>query len=192
LSTFRAPSQTRGVACALAVVLSACAPSYRVQVYQPGFTGLRSTVLEGNVLSSGSLFGAADVELNVERVDSLGNAAPRFALLLRVRTDGPGIHPSQPLTLLLDADSIRVPRDTLARSVARSDGVRVEEARYPVAAPELRRLSAATDARLRVRVGPWTEERRIHPHNLENLRRFLQEHLPPDSATNVTPAPPAP
>ena len=177
----RASYLSASVACAVAAALSACAPSYRVRVYEPGFTGVRATVMEGNVLASGSLFGAEDVELNLERIDSL-RTPPHFALRVRLRTDGPEIHRSEPLTLLIDGDSLRLPRDSTDRPRPRYDEVRADEARYPIAALALRRMAGAAEVRVLLRVGSWLEERRLYPRNIENVRRFLDAQLPTDSA----------
>lgn len=167
--------------------LAACAPSYRVRVYEPGYAGVRTTALEGNVLTSGSLLSSGDMELNLERVDSAG-AVPRFALRVSVRTDGLEIARKAPLLLLLGGDTLALAPDTLAQQRSRADEVRVEERRYPIAHGELGRLAAADDVRVRLRVGPWIEERRLYPRNVENVRRFVADHLPADS-TAVPPRP---
>jgi len=64
----------------------------------------------------------------------------------------------------------------------RFDGVRIDEARYRASYETLERLAASTDSRIRVRIGPWLEERRLYPRNLENLRRFVAAQAAADSA----------
>ena len=182
MSIRRASAPSGAIVCVLAIALAACAPAYRVRVYEPGFTGLRTTVMEGNVLSSGALLSAGDVELNLERVDS-ARAWTRYWVRLRVLADGPEIHPTEPLAVFVDGDSLSLPRDSVAIA-PRYDGVRIDEARYRVSYESLERLAASTESRIRVRIGPWLEERRLYPRNLENLRRFVAEQA-------VAPAPAA-
>ena len=165
---------------ALATSLAACAPAYRVRVEESGFTGIRTTAMEGNVLSSGSFLSAGDVELNVERVDS-AVAWTRYWVRLRLLADGPEIHPTEPLTLLLDGDSLELAPDSAAIA-QRFDGVRTQQARYRASQETLDRLASSTEGRIRVRIGPWLQERRLYPRNVENVRRFLAAQAAADSA----------
>ena len=162
------------------MALSACAPAYRVRVDEPGYTGIRTTSMEGNTLSSGSFLSAGDVELNLERVDS-ARAWTRYWVRLRVRADGLEIHPTAPLAVLIDGDSVELARDSAAIP-PRFDGVRIDEARYRASQETLERLVASADSRIRVRIGPWLEERRLYPRNLANLRRFMAAQAAADSA----------
>jgi hypothetical protein len=166
---------------ALALGIAACAPAYKVEVDEPGFNGLVTTRMRGNVLTRGSLLSGGAVELDLERVDQ-PDSIPRFAVVVQVQGEAAAIAAREPLLILADGDTLRLPADTITPPRVVYQGVRIERARYPAAPAQLRRLAAARAARLSLSIGAGRDERPLYPRNLENVRRFVTALVPADSA----------
>jgi hypothetical protein len=175
------PLSHRMLLCALLLGLGACAPAYRVEVDEPGFTGQVTTRLGGNVLTSGSLLSNGSLELGLERLDRM-DSVPRFAVLVQLLGETAPISSREPLLIFADGDTLSLAPDTVIPPRAEFQGVRIDRARYPAEPAQIRRLAAAKNARVSVAVGAGREERTVYARNLENLRRFVESQLLNDSA----------
>lgn len=153
-----------------------CAPVRTIDTVGPDFAGRTSVRQRGNLLPTPTGEAAA-IEFNLERVETMDEAPPVYAILLEVHSEEFGIRRDEPLQLIVAGDTMRLPHDSVMVSWPRLDPTVREQARYPAGDSLLVRLADADDVRVRVRGAAWTGTRRLSEANLASVREFVARYV---------------
>lgn len=154
----------------------ACAPVRTIDTVGPDFAGRTTIRQRGNLLPTPA--GAiAVIEINLERVETMDEAPPGYAILLEVHSDEFRIRRDEPLRLIMAGDTVVLPHDSVMAAWPRLDPTVREQARYPAGDSVLVRLAGAEEVRVRVRGAAWIEERRLSEANLASIREFVGRYV---------------